>query len=118
MSTRARATAAALFVVWLAPLASQGEGTREFTITGCLLSNGYAGFQIEDAAIDAIDGKPVDGEVRSSGPTKWVLDGGGNLRRQTGEKVLVVGRSAWRAGATDEAPSTPRLEVTSVKTVA
>ena len=93
------------------------EEAREITISGCLLSNGYAGYQIEEAVLDSIDGKPADGKAKVAAPGKWVLDGGGNLRRRVGEKVQVVGKSDWRAEATDE-PGTPHLEVTSVTTLA
>jgi len=94
------------------------EEAREITISGCLLSNGYAGYQVEDAVLDAIDGKPADDKMKGAAPPKWILDGGGNLRRRVGEKVQVVGKSEWRADAKDEAPGTPHLEVTSVTTVA
>jgi hypothetical protein len=104
--------------LWLAHPAAQGGGTREFTVTGCLLSNGYAAFQVEDAVLDAIDGKAATAEERSAAPKKWLLDGGGNLRRQTGQKVKVVGRSSWRAGSAEESPGTPHLEATTVATVA
>ena len=104
--------------IGVATVLVHGQGSREFTVTGCLLSNGYAGYQIEDAAIDAIDGKAVDAQARSRGPNKWVLDGGGNLRRNVGAKVQVVGRSDWRADSQDETTGPPHLEVTSVKSVA
>jgi len=94
------------------------QAPRELTISGCLLSNGYAGFQVEEAVLDAIDGKPADDKTKAAAPAKWILDGGGNLRRRVGEKVQVAGKSEWRADAKDEAPGTPHLEVTSVTTVA
>ena len=94
------------------------QGPREITISGCLLSNGYAGFQVEDAVLDAVDGKPADGTTKAAAPMKWILDGGGNLRRRAGEKVQVVGKSEWRADDKDQAPGTPHLEVTSVTTLA
>jgi hypothetical protein len=105
------------------------DGKREFTVSGCLLRSGYAAYQIEDARLDAIDGKPV-GEPPASasagsatGPKKWALEGGGNLGPRVGEKVQVVGRSDWQPAASaappDEPPNrVPRLEVKSVKTVA
>jgi hypothetical protein len=96
--------------------AAQGDGTREFVVTGCLLSNGYAAYQLDDATVDAIDGAAVNAETRSKGPAKWLLDGGGNLRRYTGQKMQIVGRSAWHSG--DDSPGIPRLAVASVKTVA
>ena len=89
---------------------------REITISGCLLSNGYAGYQVEGAVLDAVDGKPAEGATKASAPAKWILDGGGNLRRRVGEKVQIVGKSEWRAGGDD--PGTPHLEVTTVTTLA
>ena len=94
------------------------QAPRELTLSGCLLSNGYAGYQVEDAVLDAIDGKPADDKTKAAAPAKWILDGGGNLRRRVGEKVQVVGKSEWRTDAKDEAPGTPHLEVTSVTTLA
>jgi hypothetical protein len=94
------------------------QSTRELTVSGCLVSNGYAGFQVDGAVLDAIDGKPADDKTKAAAPMKWLLDGGGNLRRRTGEKVRVVGMSDWRADDKDQAPGTPHLEVTSVTTLA
>ena len=91
------------------------QEARELTISGCLLSNGYAGFQIEDAVLDTVNGKPADDKTKAAAPAKWILDGGGNLRRRVGEKVQVAGKSEWRA---DGEPGTPHLEVTSVTTLA
>ena len=121
----ARNTAVALFVCAAVAYVVAGlqtrldaQGARELTVSGCLLSNGYAGYQVEDAVLDAIDGKPADDKTKAAAPAKWILDGGGNLRRRVGEKVQVVGKSEWRADAKDEAPGTPHLEVTSVTTLA
>ena len=100
------------------------DGKRDVTISGCLLRNGYAGYQVEDAQIDAIDGKAVSKEAAASAPPapkKWILDGGGNLGADTGKKIQVVGRSDWRpaSAASDEPPNrTPHLEVKTVKVVA
>ena len=103
------------------------DGKREYTVSGCLLRSGYAGYQIEEARLDAIDGKVVEPEPASSSkgsaPKKWILDGGGNLGPRAGEKVQVVGRSEWQprsaaAPPADEPQRTPHLEVKSVKTVA
>ena len=105
------------------------DGKREFTMTGCLLRSGYAGYQIEDAHLDAIDGKPVTDSAPApspnavAAPPKWILEGGGNLGSRTGAKVQVVGRSDWQApssrAAIDEPPNrTPHLDVKSVKTIA
>ena len=99
-------------------VALSAQEPRELTVSGCLLSNGYAGYQVEEAVLDAVDGKPADGKTKGAAPMKWILDGGGNLRRRVGEKVQVVGKSEWRADAKDEAPGTPHLEVTSVTTLA
>jgi hypothetical protein len=104
------------------------DGKREYAISGCLLRSGYAGYQIEDAHLDAIDGKPVaEPAPASSGnsvtPKKWILEGGGNLAARTGEKVQVIGRSEWQppssSAAADEPPNrTPHLDVKSVKPIA
>jgi hypothetical protein len=103
---------------------AENDGKRELTITGCLLRSGYAGYQIEDAHLDVIDGKPVaEGTSDTSWPKKWILEGGGNLGASTGRKVQVTGRSEWQppssAAAPDEPPNrTPHLDVKSVKTIA
>lgn len=110
---------------------SVDDGKRELTISGCLLRSGYAGYQLDEARIDAIDGKPVAASTAAKSetskpvaPKKWILEGGGNLGPRTGEKVQVVGRSDWQAPASaqpaaDEPPNrTPRLDVKSVKTIA
>ncbi|HZI80626.1 MAG TPA: hypothetical protein VFD69_13985 [Vicinamibacterales bacterium] len=94
------------------------QEARELTVSGCLLSNGYAGYQVEDAVLDAVNGTPAEGKTKAVAPAKWILDGGGNLRRRVGEKVQVVGKSEWRADDKDQAPGTPHLEVTSVTTLA
>ena len=94
------------------------QEARDITISGCLLSNGYAGYQVEEAVLVAIDGRAADDKTKSAAPTKWILEGGGNLRRRVGEKVQVVGKTDWRADDKDQAPSTPHLEVTSVTTLA
>jgi hypothetical protein len=107
-----------------APIA---DGKREFTISGCLIRSGYAGYQIDDARIDAIDGKPVADDAASKSPTtpqppkKWILEGGGNLGADTGKKLQVTGRSDWNpsSSAADEPPNqTPHLDVKSIKTIA
>jgi hypothetical protein len=103
---------------------STDDGKRELTISGCLLRSGYAGYQIDEARLDAIDGKAVaeDAAAKLSVPKKWILDGGGNLGADTGKKVQVTGRSDWQspsAAPSDEPPNrTPHLDVKSVKTIA
>ena len=111
--------------------APPNDGKREFTISGCLLRSGYAGYQVDAARIEAIDGKPVpDSSAAATSspsndvPKKWILEGGGNLGAQTGKKVEVIGRSDWQppasaAAAADEPPNrTPHIDVKSVKAVA
>ena len=109
-----------------APSAAAGDGKREITVTGCLLRSGYAGYQVDEARLDAIDGKAISEEAASKlapVPKKWILDGGGNLGADTGKKVQVTGRSDWRSPSTgadaDEPPNrVPHLDVKSVKTIA
>jgi hypothetical protein len=112
-----------------APAASAEDGKREITVSGCLLRSGYAGYQVDEAQVDAIDGKPMTPQGASAAPggaatpKKWILEGGGNLGPRVGEKVQVVGRSDWQSPtsstAADEPPNrTPRLTVQSVKTIA
>ena len=113
----------ALLVGAAAPLAQapENDGRREFTLTGCLLRAGYAGYQMENVAIEAIDGKAVPAGFKTpSIAQKWTLQGGGNLGPRVGEKVQVVGRSDWKdaPAATDEPPKAPSLEVKSLKTQA
>jgi hypothetical protein len=123
---------ASVFLVALGLSASGGvqtpspdDGKREFTISGCLLRSGYAGYQIEEARFEAIEGKAITDPAAKAGPglpAKWILEGGGNLGQRTGEKVEVVGRSDWQPASArkpdDEPERTPRLEVKSVKTLA
>jgi hypothetical protein len=102
---------------------AQDDGKREFTLTGCLLRAGYAGYQMEGVAIDAIDGKAVPATFKTPAiAQKWTLQGGGNLGPRVGEKVQVVGRSDWQESPAgqpaDEPPAKPpSLEVKSLKTV-
>jgi hypothetical protein len=113
-----RAAARLAALVGAAVVIAFAAAPRELTLSGCLLSNGYAGFLIEEATLHPIDGTPADAQARSTAPAKWVLDGGGNLRRNVGEKVRVVGKPEWSAESKDDAPSTPHLEVSSVTTLA
>ena len=52
-------------LVWAA--VAYAQDSRELTVSGCLLSNGYAGYQVEDAVLDAV-GKtiPFDGDWRKA----------------------------------------------------
>jgi len=121
----AAAVALSFALVVQPPVARQepvNDGKREFTLTGCLLRAGYAGYQMEGVTVDMIDGKPVPATFKTP-PTaqKWVLQGGGNLGPRVGEKVQVVGRSDWQetpAAQPDEPPKPPTLEVKSLKTAA
>src|SRR4029078_3408749 len=97
------------------PATTSNDGKREFTISGCLLRNGYATYKIEEAKVDAIDGKAV--KETATSPTKrlktWTLEGGGNLGQHAGEKVQIVGRSDWTASTSSDGPAAkpPMLEV-------
>ena len=106
--------------------ATPDDGKREFVVSGCLLASGYAGFQLDEARLVAIDGKRLPEQAGADAPVapkKWILDGGGNLRPRIGEKVEVTGRSDWQPSSAgplpDEPPDrSPHLDVKSVKTVA
>ena len=102
--------------------AAENDGKREFTLTGCLLRAGYAGYQMEGVTIDTIDGKSVPAGFKTPLiAQKWTLQGGGNLGPRVGEKVQVNGRSDWQekpAAAADEPPKAPALEVKTLKTIA
>jgi hypothetical protein len=124
---RAAALTLALFFPFvtdpIAQNATQDDGKREVVVSGCLLRSGYAGYQVDDARVDAIDGKTIEPPQAAAMkmPGKWILDGGGNLGPRAGEKVQVVGRSDWMpgdAGAENEPARTPHLDVKSVKTLA
>jgi hypothetical protein len=106
--------------------ASPTEAKREFTVSGCLVRSGYAGYQVEEARVEAIEGKSLPKATASATPNpafpkKWILEGGGNLARYVGEKVEIVGRSDWQPSSTpsseDSADRTPHLDVMSVKTL-
>ena len=102
--------------------APENDGKREFTLSGCLLRAGYAGYQMEGVAVEAIDGKAVPATFKTPVTAqKWTLQGGGNLGPRVGEKVQVIGRSEWKEGAAapaDEPPKPPALEVKTLKTIA
>ena len=109
------------------PAATPDDGKREFTISGCMLRSGYAGYQVDEAKVEAIDGKRLPAAPAAAAPTgpafpaRWILEGGGNLGARVGEKVEVVGRSDWQppSAASEEPPDrAPRLDVKSVKTLA
>src|SRR4029078_1405453 len=104
------------------PATTSNDGKREFTISGCLLRNGYATYKIEEAKVDAIEGKPV--KETATSPTRrlkiWTLEGGGNLGPPAGEKVQAGGRSDWAASTSSDGPTSkpPQLDVVSLKTLA
>lgn len=107
------------------PAATPDDGKREFTISGCMLRSGYAGYQVDEAKVEAIDGKRLPAAAAAPAgpafPARWILEGGGNLGARVGEKVEVVGRSDWQppSASSEEPPDrAPRLDVKSVKTVA
>ena len=101
--------------------AASEDGKREFTVSGCLLRNGYATFKVEDAKVEAIDGK-AQRDLPADSPLAqlkiWNLEGGGNLGPRAGEKVEVVGRTSWKEGGEDDPGAKPVLEVKTVKTIA
>ena len=125
-ATPSAAVALSLALAIQPPAARQepvNDGKREFTLTGCLLRAGYAGYQMEGVTVDTIDGKPVSAALKDAVAAlkKWTLQGGGNLGPRVGEKVTVVGRTDWQAtpaAQSDEPPKPPSLEVKSLKTVA
>lgn len=99
------------------------DGKREFTISGCLLRAGYATYKVDNAKVDAVDGKPVPASAENAPITLlkvWNLEGGGNLGPRVGEKVKVVGRSDWKESAEADGPASkpPVLEVKSLESVA
>ena len=102
--------------------APENDGKREFTLSGCLLRAGYAGYQMEGVTVEAIDGKTVPATFKTPVTAqKWTLQGGGNLGPRVGEKVQVIGRSDWQekpTAASDEPPKPPALEVKTLKTIA
>ena len=55
------------------------DAKREFTVSGCLVRSGYAGYQVEDARIEAIDGKSLSDSSasavpRPASPKKWAIE--------------------------------------------
>ena len=99
------------------------DAKREFTVSGCLVRRGYAGYQIEKARIEAIDGKSIANPAAPGLlPKKWILEGGGNIGPRVGEQVEVVGRSDWQPESSqsdgDPTDRSPHLEVKSVRTLA
>jgi len=106
--------------------ATADETKREFRISGCLVRKGYAGYQVEAARVEAIDGKPTAEPTASiparfAYPEKWILEGGGSLGREVGKKVEISGHSDWQpsvSSADERTERTPHLEVISVKTLA
>ena len=107
--------------------AQSGDQKANISITGCLLSQGYATFVLDDARIDATgDHAAASAPTRSSGPrlanepVKWVLDEAGNVRAHVGEQVQVIGVTDWKRD--DPAPTdrgtaapTPHVTVITIK---
>jgi hypothetical protein len=117
-----------MFTAGAAAAWAQGEKKPNISVSGCLLSQGYATFIVDDARVDAIgDGAataaPQGGSATArpvNEPAKWVLDEPGNIRSHTGERVQVVGVTDWRRD--DPAPTgpdapTPHVTVITVKTL-
>jgi len=100
--------------------------TPNIAIHGCLLSQGYATFVLDNARVDATGERAVTAAPKSASvtarpanePPKWVLDEPGNVRTHVGEEVQVVGVTDWKPddpAPTGPAAPTPRVTVIAVK---
>jgi hypothetical protein len=123
------AVAASLTVV--AAAQDTADKKPNIAITGCLMSQGYATFIVDNARIDATGDKAASavagaatGARPSGEPAKWQLEEPGNIRTHVGEKVQVLGVTDWKMG--DPVPTegsgppapTPHITVTTVKFIA
>src|SRR5207302_5763664 len=78
---------------------AQTEKKPNIALSGCLLSQGYATFILDNARIDATGERaataaptsPSAGARPANEPAIWVLDEPGNMRSHTGERVQVIG---------------------------
>ena len=107
---------------------AQTEKKPNIALSGCLLSQGYATFILDNARVDATGDRaataaptsPSAGARPANEPAKWVLDEPGNIRSHTGERVQVIGLTDWKRD--DPAPAgpaapTPHVTVIAVKTL-
>ena len=107
---------------------AQTEKKPNIALNGCLLSQGYATFILDNARVDATGDRaataaptsPSAGARPANEPAKWVLDEPGNIRSHTGEKVQVIGLTDWKPddpAPTGPAAPTPHVTVIAVKTL-
>ena len=106
-----------------AAASAQTEKKPNIALSGCLLSQGYATFILDNARVDATGDQaataspksPSAGARPANEPAKWMLDEPGNIRSHTGESVQVVGVTDWRRDdPTPWSPATPTPHVTVV----
>jgi hypothetical protein len=108
---------------------AQSEKKPNIAMNGCLLSQGYATFILDNARVDATGDRaataaptsPSAGARPANEPATWVLDEPGNIRSHIGEKVQVIGVTDWKrddpAPTTSPAAPTPHVTVIAVKTL-
>ena len=107
---------------------AQTEKKPNIALSGCLLSQGYATFILDNARVDATGDQaataspknPSAGARPANEPAKWVLDEPGNIRSHIGERVQVIGVTDWsREDPTPTSPAapTPHVTVIAVKTL-
>ena len=107
---------------------AQTEKKPNIALSGCLLSQGYATFILDNARVDATGDRaataaptsPSAGARPANEPAKWVLDEPGNIRSHTGERVQVIGLTDWKRNdpaPTGPAAPTPHVTVIAVKTL-
>jgi hypothetical protein len=106
---------------------AQSEKRPNIALNGCLLSQGYATFIVDNARVDATGDQAATAAPKSASagarpanePAKWVLDEPGNIRSHVGEQVQVIGVTDWKRDdpvptASSAAP-TPHVTVITVK---
>jgi hypothetical protein len=132
MTSRVSAAAFVLLIAGATVIAQESTTKRaNIALSGCLLSQGYATFVIENARIDAVGEQAASAAPAASNtarqpgePAKWVLDQPGNIRSYIGEKVQVVGNTEWKRGDAasgehqGEPVPTPHVTVIGVKVLA
>ena len=114
------AAVALSFALAVQPLAARQEpvndGKREFTLTGCLLRAGYAGYQMEGVTVDTIDGKPVPAAFKDAVAAAEEVDPAGRrqpwpARRRESAGCRPIRLAGEPAAQPDEPPKPPTLEV-------
>jgi len=111
-------TMACAAAVW----AQSGEKKPNIAMTGCLLSQGYATFLLDNARVDATGDQAATAAPRKASvgaraanePAKWILDEPGNIRSHVGEQIQVIGVTDWKRDdpAPTSGPATPAPHVT------